>query len=352
MNSIDLHYNNLGLIGLLASAVDSTIESNKLFNTAGIFVHTGYRPDYTASSSSQCLPGDTVLTNNISLAHLSGSQAFYCLDVPPGATQITQVTFTITDPTGEGDQVDLYVQEGSHPAPTMHKCALHLPGPTHTCTILLAKGHLQQAYYAMLVGSYTGVTLTSSYPLYSNEQLNQYFVEVRGNTIEGSFGFHGKPRPENKFGSGVVLNTQVGTLGGDNSVKQLTRDSMGFGVSIARNTLHHAALANVSGGSGGGSRPAAVAVSTGGSWDSESQTPGYVDTLIFGNTISAVSSAVPPPATGNPQAFGILNGEGSPNYPQGTVVCHNHVTEVTQACWDVPPPGPQGQPCTTPIVCP
>jgi hypothetical protein len=164
---------------------------------------------------------------------------------------------------------------------------------------------------------------------------------------------NGVPHPKNNVGSGIKLSTQVGLIDASGTL-MVAPDILGYGVSIAHNTLQHAALLNlVPRPSGIVSYPAAVAVSMGGAWGAESpHTPGYVATLIFDNTISAVVPAVPTPATGNPHAFGIVNGEGSPNYPQGTVICRNQVTEVTQACWDVPPPDPRGQLCPTPTVCP
>jgi hypothetical protein len=351
----DLHYASIGLIGTYVSTVDSAIEANRLTNTAGISVDATYFTDNSAGNGAGCAQGGaTVLASNVPVINLSGSQALYCLE----AVSTDHVTFTVTGLPGSGN-VDLYVRAGSPPTLEAYDCRSNSPGFNETCAFTSQGSKpLDGPYYVWLVGTYTGVTLTGNAHRPS-AQRTAYFVEVRRNVIEGAFGFQGKPRPENFNGSGIILRNQVGTLIGDKSPPPPTPtlpDVMGFGVSIARNTLHHAALANLSGGSNGVSYPAAVAVGMDGNWAAEAQTPGYVDTLIFGNTISAVLPAVPAPVSGNPQAFGILNGEGSPNYPRGTLVCDNQVTEVTQDCRDVPPPGPPGQwcatPSATPIVCP
>ena len=238
------------------------------------------------------------------------------------------------------------MKAGSQPTLSSYDCHSQQTGSNETCTLKISDP-LAGPYYAMLVGTsaYSGVTLTGSYVIYSR-QVNQYFVEVRGNTIEASFGFDGpanprQPRPENVYGSGIALNTHVGLLD-EQSQPQPTLDYMGFGVSVSRNMIEHAVIADLSSGPGGSDNPpyaAAVTVSTGGNWNIQSSTPGYVDTLIFGNTVSRIPA---PHATvlGVPRtAYAILNGDGSPNVPLHTVICENQVDDITREFKDVLPHG-------------
>ena len=342
-----LHYNNQGLIGLSASTVDSAIESNQQFKTAGIYVNTSYHANYRVGPCADCAPGDVVLTNNLPLSNLSGvmdSQTFYRLDVPPGAAY---ATFTTSGSTSASNDAALYVKASSHPTLTEYDCHSHQTGSNETCTINI-NNPFAGPYYVMLVGSsaYSGVTLTGSYVFYS-AQVNQYFVEVRGNTIEGSFGFDGptnpnQPRPEDIYGSGIHLDTQAGMLD-RNFQPQTTTDYMGFGVSVSLNNIKNAVLADPSSGPGGHDNPpyaAAVSVSIGGNWNIESpRTPGYVDTLVFGNTISKMPIPHPTQLGAPRTAYGILNGDGSPNSPLNTVICENRIDDVTHAFVEVLPPG-------------
>ena len=333
-----LHYNNQGIIGLFGSAADTVVEANKLFKTAGIFVNTTYYTNYTIGTCTTCSAGDTVLTNYVALPNqsgASGSQVFYRLDVPAGAASVTFTT------TGGGGNADLYVRAGQHPALgqcnpdgtpnpngplSCYDCSSQQADSNDTCTIA---NPVAGPYYAMLVASssYSGVALTGNYFFYSG-QTSQYFVEVRGNTIEESFGF-GKvdprlPHPKNNFGSGIDLDTQVGKRDANSNVVQ-TPDYMGFGVTIAHNTLKHAAFADPSSGptQQGSTLVSAIGIGTGGALPGESPTPGFVDTLVFGNTIFDLPAIVTPPLP--KEAYAILNGVLNPNYPLGTVICDNRV---------------------------
>lgn len=177
-----------------------------------------------------------------------------------------------------------------------------------------------------------GIAFSSQYgvdtskPLADSYQFSLYFVDVRDNTISKSFGYGAGPNPADAFGSGISLNTvmlvydqngQVITQAQDDRLKNI----MGFGLSISHNTLQNSGLKYAT------SSPNIWAVGVGAAENPpvESPMPAYVDTLVFGNKISGI-----PPAPVGGTAFGIANGEGAPGsgrpyYPQGTVICENHV---------------------------
>jgi hypothetical protein len=119
-------------------------------------------------------------------------------------------------------------------------------------------------------------------------QQTQYFVEIRDNTIEGSFGSEitgpsaGQPHPQNRAGSGINLATQIFELDANKMpTYQLTPHLSGFGVSVSHNVITHAALMQW-----GAYDTWAIGIGAGGAFDGESPTPGYVDTLVYGNTAS------------------------------------------------------------------
>jgi hypothetical protein len=159
---------------------------------------------------------------------------------------------------------------------------------------------------------------------------NQFFVDIRGNTITGSFNTtNGTPDANNHVGGGISLNASVGVLDVD-AIVVPSSDVAGFGVSVARNTITNAALID---------QPthdfaASLLISTGGSWSIEAVQPAYVDTLIFGNTVSALPAPWWHNTTYGPQraTVAVSNGDrdvdvaqSGPNYPQATVLCDNHL---------------------------
>jgi vibriolysin len=104
-------------------------------------------------------PVPTVLTSNVPVTDIkgnAGSDKFFTLEVPAGATS---VTFTIS---GGGGDSDLYVKFGEAPTLSSYDCRPYLGGNSETCSITNVQ---PGTYYAMLHGYtiYSGVTLTGSY---------------------------------------------------------------------------------------------------------------------------------------------------------------------------------------------
>jgi hypothetical protein len=179
---------------------------------------------------------------------------------------------------------------------------------------------------------------SDSYGIYLDAQMLDggyqwldYFTDVRGNSINGSFGFSiANTLPSwNIFGSGIVGAADVPLTNGSN-----TTDVFGFGLSISHNQMVNAEwTAKMFNESfvGDGSAIALGAPQSSG----QSLSPGWVDTSIFLNAMSA------PPLTSGDLAFyfgystnsaAISNGgalsstNGQRNYPQSTLVCCNVAT--------------------------
>lgn len=187
-----------------------------------------------------------------------------------------------------------------------------------------------------------GIRLSSDYNVDDvgllSTQRGMYFLDVRGNTIDGTFGSEmpsGQPHRENVYGGGINLASQISAS--LNGVPIDTPDFLGFGVSVAGNKIRHAALMQW-----GASNTWAVGIGTEGALAGESPVPGYVDTHVFGNDISDVpdpwrwpewwDNALPPRqlAEAIGTSLAIANGEASPstplaapNYPRDTVICDN-----------------------------
>ncbi|MGB0514198.1 MAG: S8 family peptidase, partial [Wenzhouxiangellaceae bacterium] len=103
--------------------------------------------------------GPTVLTNGVPESNLSGatgSETFYTIDVPSGATDLE-----ISISGGSGD-ADLYVRFGSAPTQSTYDCRPFLNGNNETCTIPAPQ---TGTYHIMLRGwsAYSGVTLVGSF---------------------------------------------------------------------------------------------------------------------------------------------------------------------------------------------
>jgi len=103
--------------------------------------------------------GPTALTNGVpvtGLAGATGSQTFFTLAVPAGATSLK---FVISG--GSGD-ADLYVKFGSAPTTSSYDCRPYLGGNAETCNIATAQAG---TYHVMIHGysAYSGVSLTGSY---------------------------------------------------------------------------------------------------------------------------------------------------------------------------------------------
>jgi hypothetical protein len=195
-----------------------------------------------------------------------------------------------------------------------------------------------------------GIRLSADYNVdevgNSSTQRAMYFVDVRGNTIERTFGSTlatGQPHQKNAYGGGINLASQISVS--LNGMLSDTPDVMGFGVSVARNTIRHVALMQW-----GASNVWAVGLGTEGALAGESPTPGYVDTLVFGNAIADIPRPWlwpqwwPTGPTGPVgTSLAIANGEAipntpffAPNYPRDTVLCDNRTADGIA---DFPPAG-------------
>ncbi|WP_240318507.1 M4 family metallopeptidase [Lysobacter sp. TY2-98] len=103
--------------------------------------------------------GTTALTNGTpvtGIAGAAGSDKYYSLVVPAGATNLKFVTSG-----GTGD-VDVYAKLGSNPTTTTNDCKSEGSSTAETCSIATASAG---TYYVLLHGyaAYSGVTLTGSY---------------------------------------------------------------------------------------------------------------------------------------------------------------------------------------------
>ncbi|NVJ64976.1 MAG: S8 family serine peptidase [Gammaproteobacteria bacterium] len=125
--------------------------------------------------------GDGVLTKGVAETNLSGasgSEAFFTIDVPAGATNLT---FTMSG--GSGD-ADLYTRFGSAPTTSSYDCRPYKNGNNEVCTVAAPNAG---TYHVMLRGytSYSGVSLVADYteattppPGGSNEYTNGTNVTI------------------------------------------------------------------------------------------------------------------------------------------------------------------------------
>lgn len=103
--------------------------------------------------------GGTVLQNGVAVTGLSataGSQLFYTMVVPAGATNLR---FATSGGSGDGD---LYVRFGSNPTTSTYDCRSWASGNTETCNITTA----QAGTYHVMINAYStfsGMSLTGSY---------------------------------------------------------------------------------------------------------------------------------------------------------------------------------------------
>ncbi len=103
--------------------------------------------------------GDNVLQNGVAKTNLSGAQGseqFFTLEVPAGATDLS---FVMNG--GSGD-ADLYVKFGSQPTTASYDCRPYKSGNAETCTI----SNVQAGTYHVMVraySAYSGVSVTGSF---------------------------------------------------------------------------------------------------------------------------------------------------------------------------------------------
>jgi hypothetical protein len=147
----------------------------------------------------------------------------------------------------------------------------------------------------------------------------QYFVDVRGNAMTNAFG--GYENAGNAFGSGVELFTNS-SLMVDGAVSSHP-NIPGFGVSVSHNTLTDTTLTRLGWYANQSAGIALIPIQA----PDESSDPGYLDTLVFANSIGGTSDTASGTA---PLTSAIANGisyggttVGMPNYPQSTVICEN-----------------------------
>jgi hypothetical protein len=111
-----------------------------------------------ASATTQACTGN-VLQNGVPVTGISGasgSQQFWTMSVPAGATNLV---FQISGGTGDAD---MYVRFGSPPTTTTYNCRPYLNGNNETCTFATPSAG---TWHVMLRGytAYSGVTLVGSY---------------------------------------------------------------------------------------------------------------------------------------------------------------------------------------------
>lgn len=92
----------------------------------------------------------------VSVSGAQGSETFYTLEVPAGATDLS---FNISGGTGDAD---LYVRFGSKPTSSDYDCRPYLNGNTESCDIASVQAG---TYHVMLKGysSYSGVSLVANF---------------------------------------------------------------------------------------------------------------------------------------------------------------------------------------------
>ncbi len=110
----------------------------------------------TVSASFSAIGNTVTALNQTGLAGASGSDQYFTVTVPTGASNLV-----IQTSGGTGD-MDLYVRAGSNPTLSAYDCRPFVGGNTEICTI---PSPLAGTYYIMLHGysTYAGVSLTATY---------------------------------------------------------------------------------------------------------------------------------------------------------------------------------------------
>jgi serine protease len=139
----------------------------------------GGNPDPDPDPDPDPEPGDGTLTNGVAktgLSGASGSQVFFTLEVPAGATDLS---FVLSG--GSGD-ADMYVKYGSAPTTSSYDCRPYRNGNNETCNISNVQAG---TYHVMLRGysSYSGTSLTGSFTEPSGGGGSNYFENTNDVTI-------------------------------------------------------------------------------------------------------------------------------------------------------------------------
>jgi endonuclease G len=106
--------------------------------------------------------GSQTLSNGVPVSNLSGTQGsntFFTLAAPAGATNLH---FTLGTGTSSTNDADLFVKFGSQPTTSTYDCRSINTGNTEACALNTAQAG---TYYVLVNGytAYSGVTLTGSY---------------------------------------------------------------------------------------------------------------------------------------------------------------------------------------------
>ncbi len=168
-------------------------------------------------------PIDGTLTNGVAktgLSGASGSQTYFTLEVPSGASDLS---FVMSG--GSGD-ADMYVKYGSQPSTSSYDCRPYRSGNNETCNISNVQAG---TYHVMLRGysSYSGVSLVGSFTAGGGGGGNDNFFENTTNVNISS----GAPSVVNSYinvsrsgamGSITIKADIKHTYRGDLSVKVFT----------------------------------------------------------------------------------------------------------------------------------
>ncbi|GAB3381969.1 M4 family metallopeptidase [Lysobacter fragariae] len=203
--------------------------ANSTFNQGACGVETaatdlGYtKADVTAAFTAvgvSCSGGGgggtvTALSNGVAatgISGASGSDKYYKLDVPAGATGLKFVTAS-----GTGD-ADLYVKFGSQPTTTSYDCKSEGSTTAETCNIATAQAG---TYYVTIHGytAYSGMSLTGSYTAggggstqtYSNT--TDYAINDNA-TVDSPITVSGRSgnAPSNASVTVAIVHTYIGDL--------------------------------------------------------------------------------------------------------------------------------------------
>ncbi|RKH67125.1 M4 family metallopeptidase [Corallococcus llansteffanensis] len=104
-------------------------------------------------------PTCLLLPNDLTLAGItgaSGSEQYYCLDVPAN----TASTITVSGGTGD---VDLYTRFGGAPTTSLYNCRPYLGGNNETCTLAAQATAGRQWILLKAFSAYSGVSLSVHY---------------------------------------------------------------------------------------------------------------------------------------------------------------------------------------------
>ncbi|MFT3775306.1 MAG: hypothetical protein QM820_58910 [Minicystis sp.] len=164
------------------------------------------------------------------------------------------------------------------------------------------------------------------------EQYPDYFVEVRGNRIEGIFG--GSQISDNHYGSGIEIFGRSGTQSSAGAPLR-NPNIPGFGISVSHNVLVGATLTKLGYAQG---ISAGVALELKQPPD-QSRSPMCLDTIVFANEIGGSSTGAPGVAAisnGTEFATPLEPGRGMPSYPEGTLICDNAYSNFASLYTDWP----------------